>query len=394
MSRALRATLLSAALLDELTFGFLTVALPLLRDHYHLSYDEIGLLFTAGALSSLVIEPVVNLLSDRGSKRGPIMLGAIVLALAFALAGAAPGYALLILAFAVMWPAIGAAVDISQTALVDATPTGATATMTRWTLMSGVGDLLAPLAVGALVALAFGWLALCIAAAVLWLVFAAVVALQPPAKPSPAAAASADDEQPGLLVGIRAALRNRTLLRWMVVVLLADMMDEVFLAFSALYLRDRLAFSPGMVTVAIGAGMAAGLAALAILDRAAGRLSARALLPWLALLAGAGVALLLLAPAPWVAVAGLVVANAGAAGWYPLAKAEAYGALPGRTGTVRALIGLGEPYNVALPGLTGLIASHWGIGSAVAFLGLSGVGVLVVVPRRARKPVASGAAAG
>lgn len=394
MPRALRATLLSAALLDELTFGFLTVALPLLRDHYRLSYDEIGLLFAAGALSSLVIEPIVNLLSDRGSKRGPIMLGAIILALAFALAGVAPSYALLILAFAVMWPAIGAAVDISQTALVDATPTGATATMTRWTLMSGVGDLLSPLAVGALVALAFGWLALCVVAAVLWLFFAALVALQPPAKPSPAAAAAADDEQSGLLTGVRAALRNRTLLRWMVVVLLADMMDEVFLAFAALYLRDRLAFSPGMVTVAIGAGMAAGLAALAILDRAAGRLSARALLPWLALLAGAGVALLLLAPAPWVAVAGLVVANAGAAGWYPLAKAEAYGALPGRTGTVRALIGLGEPYNVALPALTGLIASHWGIGSAVAFLGISGVGVLAVVPRRARKPVASGAAAG
>lgn len=388
MPSTLRATLLSAALLDELTFGFLTIALPLLRDRYHLTYDEVGLLFTAGAVSSLLIEPAINLVSDRGSKRTPILLGAVVLALAFALAGVASSYPLLILAFGAIWPATGAATDLPQAALVDAAPAAATGIMTRWTLLSGIGDLLSPLAIGALTALAFGWPALCAVAAALWLAFAALIACQRLPRPVFAHAESSAAAEPGILAGVRAALRDRTLLRWMAVVLLADMMDEVFLAFAGLYLRDRLHLPPGLAGVALGANLAGGLAALVILDRLAGRLRTPALLSWLAVLASGGVALLLLAPAPWVAVAGLFLSGVGAAGWYPLAKARAYEALPGRSGTVRALLGLGEPYQVALPAIVGLIASRWGIGPALAFLGISGIGVLVVAPRREGAPVA------
>ncbi len=394
MSITLRATLLSAALLDELTTGFLTIALPVLRDHYHLSYEQIGLLFTAGALSALVIEPPLNLLSDRGSKRLLILVGAVVLALAFVLAGAATNFALLALAFAVIWPADGAAVGISQAALVDAAPGETTGTMTRWTLLSGVGDLLSPLAVSALLALAFGWLALCVVAAALWFIFAALIAGHSLPKPSHPAGEAEDANDPSLRESLRAALRNPTLLRWMVVVLLADMMDEVFLAFAALYLRDRLHFSPSLTGLAIGIGLAGGLVALVILDRVAANLSTHAVLPWLAVLTCAGVALVIFAPAPWAAIAGLVAANAGAAGWYPLAKAQAYGALPGRTGTIRALLGLGEPYNVVLPAFTGFVAAHWGLGAALAFLGVSSVGVFLVAPRRARASIASHVAAG
>jgi len=59
-----RWTLLSMPLLDELISGFPVVGLPLLRDQLGLSYDQVGLLFSVGALSGMVIEPFINILSD------------------------------------------------------------------------------------------------------------------------------------------------------------------------------------------------------------------------------------------------------------------------------------------------------------------------------------------
>src|SRR5262245_35461468 len=116
----LRASLATTALLDELTTGLLIVGLPLLRDTLHLSYDQAGLLFSAGALSSLLLEPGINLASDRAAKRLPILVGMLCLVLAFLVSALAPGYALLLLAFVVLYPANGAAVGLSQAALIDA----------------------------------------------------------------------------------------------------------------------------------------------------------------------------------------------------------------------------------------------------------------------------------
>ena len=53
----LRSVLLSTALLDELTFGFLVVGLPLARDAFGMTYTQVGLLFTVGAISALIVEP-------------------------------------------------------------------------------------------------------------------------------------------------------------------------------------------------------------------------------------------------------------------------------------------------------------------------------------------------
>ncbi|BAS27171.1 MFS transporter [Limnochorda pilosa] len=44
--------MLGMAFLDELISGFPVVALPLIRDDLSLSYTQVGLLFTAGQVSS------------------------------------------------------------------------------------------------------------------------------------------------------------------------------------------------------------------------------------------------------------------------------------------------------------------------------------------------------
>lgn len=395
----LRATLLSTALLDELTFGFLVVGLPLARDRFGMSYEQVGLLFTVGALAALVIEPGINIASDHISKRVPILSGMFVLVGAFALAGLTTNYALLLLAVALADPAIGAAVGLAQAALVEQQPALATRTLTHWTLLSSVGDLLSPLVVAVTATAGGGWMALSFIAAALWLL-AAIMTIPlpfPPPAVSPAAAdADADEEAPeqplwaSLRPAILSALRDRVLLRWMGILLMATMVDEVFLGFAGLLLHDRLHASVGATSLLLALGMIGGMIGLFALERILARRPEQhragvRLLPWLALLTLAGIVALLLAPALWLAGVALFAIGLGATSWYPVARAATYDRLPGRAGLARAITGLIMPLELALPAVVGLLAERFGLVVALGFLGVAPVGVLLLIPRSATK---------
>jgi MFS family permease len=387
--RRFRAVLLTTALLDELTCGFLVVALPFLSERLHLTYAQSGLLFTVGALSSMLIEPVINMLSDRGSKRIPIVLGTVAAAGSFALAAAASSYLIEIAAFALWSPAIGAAVGLSQAALVDALPHSTERTMMRWTLLSGIGDLLAPVVVGLAVAIGLGWSALCAFAAVTWVLVGLLIALQR----FPRASAE-ETAEPTTALSLRASLKeallNRTLLRWAGIVMLATMPDEVFLAFTAFYLRDRVHAPEGVASLVLALGIGGGLLALFVLDRLGGRMSGIRLLPWLALISLAGFVVLLVAPTIAGATIGFALANIGAAGWYPIAQAAAYSSYPGRSGLVLTVMSFSMPFEIALPGFIGLLSSRFGLAAGIGFLALAPVGVLLLQPRGTRPAASAG----
>lgn len=386
----LRSILLSTALLDELTFGFLVVGLPLARDAFGMTYEQVGLLFTVGALSALVIEPGINLASDHVSKRAPILGGMFALVFAFALAGLTRNYALLLLAVALADPAIGAAVGLAQAALVEQQPAIATRTLARWTLLSSVGDLLSPLVVAATAALGGGWTALSFVGASLWL--AAGCLTLPLRFPRPALAPPSDDDESDgsfwatLWPSIRAALRDMTLLRWMGILVMATMVDEIFLGFTGLLLRDRLHATIASVSLILALGMVGGIVGLFALERLLARSTEQQamgvrLLPWLALMTLAGIVTLLLAQALWLAAVALFVIGLGATGWYPVARAATYDRLPGRAGLARAITGLVMPIELMLPALVGLLAERFSLVVALGCLGLAPIGVLLLAPR-------------
>lgn len=384
--RLLSHLLFSTAFLDELTTGFLVVALPLVRDDLHLTYEQAGLLFTIGGLSSMVLEPIINVVSDRRSKRIPVIAGMVAVSASFALAAAAHSYLPLVAAVVVLFPANDAAVGLSQAILIELNPPAAERTMTRWTTVSAVGDLLAPLLVTLVLGSGLRWNALFVLAAVVWL--GPLAGIRRQRFPQPAlgmsAGAAGEEEQPqvSLLVSLREALGDRVLLRWVGVGLMAGMLDEIFLAFSALFLSDRLHAAPVAVGLAVAVFTAGGLLGLLALDRILARLRGTRLLPWLALLTLVGVVGFLIAPSVWLATAALFVIGLCAAGWYPIAQAAAYATRPGRTGTVRAVISCAAPFDVMLPGVVGVVAGHFGILVAVALLGLAPLGVLLLAPRR------------
>lgn len=392
-------SLFLAALLDEWTTGFLVVALPQLRDAVGLSYEQIGLLFTFGALTSLFFDPILNALSDRFPKHLPMLVGTLVLVACYALVGFANTFALLALGFALLRPAATTAVDLAQLSLIDLRPSASARIMARWTLLSGVGDLLAPLTVALFLAIHWGWTALCLLAAGLWFgstlvnwrrTFASEASANAtrdePAEPSEAANDADDDgEAVPLQAALRDALRDRRLLRWTLIVTVASMLDEIFLGFAALYLRDRLHVPVGLVSLALLANLGGSMLGLVLLDRVLARFGQRfgvRLLPWYALVALVGIVGFLLAPGPVLAVGALFLVGLGATGWYPIGQAAAYDTQPGSPGLVRAIGTLGTPFEVALPGIVGFLAGSFGLSVGIGFLGLAPVLVLLALPWR------------
>jgi predicted MFS family arabinose efflux permease len=382
----LRMTLLSLGLLDELIVGFaLEGGLPLLRDQLGLSYEQVGLLFSVGALSALILEPIFNLLSDRYSKRWWILGGLLGLASGYALAGSTHNFIVLLIAFALTYPASGMAVGLSEAALIDDAPHAATRTMTHWTLICSIGDLLSPLVVAAFVALGFGWSALCWFAVIAWIVAGLIV--WPQKFPRPASL-SDDDDTPAdvsILAGLRKALRDPLLLRWAALSLLPTMLDEVFTGFSVLYLRDVLHISQELISICIIVQMVGALLGLLIVNRLIGRIAPQRLLKWLALLSLIGVIGLLSMRSILLVILALFIISLGAAGLYPIAQAEAYARQPGRSGTVRAIMGLGMPFEIALPGIVGLVASRFGVLAGVGLLGTAPLLILLLAPWRTQE---------
>jgi MFS family permease len=381
-----RPMLLCMGLWDELITGFPTVALPLLRDRLGLSYTQIGLLFTAAALSGMVIDPFINLLSDRGSKKRWVLGGLLLLAITSILIGTVTSYLLLLLAFMAGYSAGGAGVGLAQAALIDSSPGEEARTMTRWTVLSSVGDFLSPLVVAAFVALGLGWTALCWLAAALWLFAAAVLSpLRFPARGAQQETGEGENAE-GLSVwaGLREALRDPLLLRWSALTLIPAMLDEVFLGFVSLYLHDGLHISESLIALILTLQMVASFLGLFLLDRL---LKRRKLAPvrslfWLSLFTLVGVVSLLIFHTLWPTVAALLAINFGCAGWYPLAKAEAYARRPASSGVVRTVIGLGEPLEMVLPGVIGLISASFGVLTGLGVLGLAPVLMLLLLPYR------------
>ncbi len=377
----LRLILLSMGLFDELITGFLIVGLPLLRDQLGLTYAQVGLLFSAGAVSSMILEPIINLASDRGSKRWWILGGLLLLALDFALAGNIHRFGWLLFVFMILYPAIGTAVGLSEAALIDAAPDDGTRTMTRWTLMSSIGDLLSPLVVSVFVTLSLGWTALCWLAASLWLGVAVVFWLQPFPHPT----SSKSDEEGavsiGLLKSLRKALQDPLLLRWAILTILPTMLDEIFIGFAALYLHDVLHMIEAVIGLLILLQMIGGFLGLLVIDRLVNRIAPARLLIGLALLTLVGVIGFLTLHSIWLVACSLFVISLGTCGLYPIAQAEAYARQPGRSGMVRAVIGLGSPFEVVLPGIVGLVASRFGLLAGVGLLGLAPLLILIIVPR-------------
>jgi FSR family fosmidomycin resistance protein-like MFS transporter len=373
-------TLLGVELLDELIYGVEGAALPLIRDDLALTYTQVGLLLTLPHLVGNVLDPVIGVLGDVWRRKALIVIGALVTALAMLLVAFGYTFPALILAFCLSYPASTAYVSLSQGTLMDLNPGRHDQMMARWTVLGAVGQFAGPALVAATLTLGFGWRGLYVGLALL----AGLVALIFWRQRFNGGHAAESTEAQGLVAGLRElprAIRTSGVLRWIILIELADLLLDVFYNFCALYFTDVVRVSPAVAGVAVAvltlSGLAGDVLLIPLLEKYDGvRLIRRTALVTLIVYAA-----FLLAPGVWAKFALLVMLGPLRSGWYQVLQGRAYSCLPGKSGTVIAIGSLGGMFAASFPVILGAVAERVGLGWAMVILTLAPISLLVGLPR-------------
>ncbi len=281
---------------------------------------------------------------------------------------AVSSFAGLVLALALLYPASGAFVSLSQAALIDAAPAEQERNMLRWTVAGSIGVLAGPL----LIAAGLPWRLVIAAFALLTLPLVLLARTRPEFQ---------SESRHESVREVLEAARRFDVLRWLVLLELEDLAGDLLAGFLALYFVDVAGVDPRLAALSVAVWAAADLAGNLVLVRMLERLDG---LRVLRLTAAAVVLLLpafLLAPGTGTKLALLAALAAARSCWYPLSQARLYAALPGRSGAVTALSTLVSPIGLVLPLQFGLLVSAVGIGNALWVVLLAPIALLVASSR-------------
>jgi MFS transporter, FSR family, fosmidomycin resistance protein len=381
---------LGAEFVDELVDGTKSAALPLIRAGLGLSYGQIGLLAAVPLIAGSLIELPMGVLAGTGRRRRWVVLaGGLAFIAALLVAAAASTFAALLAAFVLFFPASGAFVGLTEAEQLDAAPARRAQFMARWTLAGALGAVAGPLLLAAVVAVGGSWrtayVVTAIAAGAAWLGLAGAGRARSPAgrpgetrQPGETVApdAEADPEPAGFRQALVAA-RSPSVLRWLILLQVADLLLDVLTGFVALYFVAVAGVSPARAALAVGVRLGADLTGSAVLipvlERRAGRLVLRAS-------AGAALALypaFLLVPGFWPKVCVLAALSVVTPAWYPVLQAELYASLPGRSGVAVSLNSAATLAGGLGPLAVGYLAGWLGLGWALAGLVIVPACVLV-----------------
>jgi FSR family fosmidomycin resistance protein-like MFS transporter len=378
---------------DELVDGTKSAAIPLIKHDLVLTYFEVGLLTAVPLLLGSLIELPVGVLSGAGRRRRRFVLtGGLVFIASVLAAGLAGSFPVLLAALVIFFPASGAFVSLTQSALMDAYPDRRAQHMARWTLAGAVGSVAGPVLVAAVVAAGGSWrvafVLVAVAAAVSWLGIAATGR----AAEHVAGAEDDADEAAGSWPGLRPALRitmESGAVRWLLLLETSDLLLDVFTGFLALYLVVSVHASPLVAAIGVAVRLGAGLAGYAALTPVLERFSPLRVLRVSVLISSVLFPVFLLVPgiaAKLIALAALSIVTAP---WYPVLMAELYSSLPGRSGLAVSLSSAASLAGAAGPLVVGLLAQEVGLTWAMAVLCVVPVAMLAA-PRRPARPAASG----
>jgi FSR family fosmidomycin resistance protein-like MFS transporter len=379
-------TFLAIEFLDELVFGGVEAAWPLIRDDLALNYLQIGALLSLPGIISNLVEPFLGILADTWRRRLIILGGGVLFVLSLLLTAASWGYLPLLISFILFYPASGAFVSISQATLMDAEPQRREQNMARWTFAGSLGVVIGPLMLGLLVLLGSGWRALFVVFAFLALVLLGFAWRLPlassPALSEPDGAAGNDFRQ--FASGLRtllSALRRGEVVRWLILLESANLMLDILLGFLALYFVDVAHVTPAQAGIGVaiwtGVGLLGDLLLIRLLERLPGltylRLSA--VLEFLLFVA------FLLLPG-WIGkLVPLALLGFFNSGWYAILQAKLYAAMPGQSGSVLAVSNVSGLIGSLIPLALGWVAERYNLQVTMWLLLLGPIALILGLPR-------------
>jgi MFS transporter, FSR family, fosmidomycin resistance protein len=322
-------------------------------------------------LAGGALELPLTLLYGQGRRRRLAVLGGgLVFILSLLAVAASRSFVVLLAAFTVFFLASGAFVSLTQAELMDTSPDRQAQLMARWDVTGMTGAVAGPLLLVAVLASGGSWraayLVLAGVATLAWL----GTCLRKP-HPAPVAAESEPEDDLAFMDRVRmvlAALRDWSILRWALLINVADLLVDVFTGFLALYLVEVVHLAPTIAALAIAIRLGAGLAGDAVLVIVLERVTDLTVLRATAVAAALLYPGFLLAPGPVAKLVILALLSAATATWYPLLQARLYGSLPGRSSVAVTLSSAAGLAGGLGPLAVGLIAGAFGLSWALAGL--------------------------
>jgi FSR family fosmidomycin resistance protein-like MFS transporter len=375
------------AFTDELATGVVPSGAPELLDAFDLTPARAaGWTLFAFQILGAVLEPPLLALAQGRRERRMRGVGLALMAASTLAAALAPSYGLFLGALMLYGVASGLGTSLSEAALVSANPGRGEAVLARWSLLGHLGDLLAPAVLAASVVLGLGFRGALVAVA-------AIATVQAVAAWGAGGGGGEEAEDgPGVSLreALRLALRCRPLLGWSLVTVLCGLMDEVLVAFGALYLDERLGVGATGRAVILSAWMLGAILGAVLLERFASRFNPSTLLALSGLGSAGAYAAWLAATHPVLSTVALGVAGLFSSAHYPLLRARAFAALPEHPNVVLAVASLFSGVELLLPLLVGGVADGLGVFAAMGVLLAQPVGVVLsaAVSRRSPTPPA------
>ena len=376
--------LLLTEFFDELHYGVEGAVLPALRDSLGLSYAQMGLLLGLPGVLGTAIEFFIMLLGDTRLRKWLVVGGGLAIVMATLLLAGAQAFQAALLAMLIAYPASGAFVTLSQATLMDLNRGREPQMMARWTLFGSLGNLIGPLVAAGLFAAGLSWRWNYIYLSALALVL--TLLLIPRRFPAhhhttDTSAEMSIRELSALFPELWRAIKDIKVMRWFILVDLADLLLDVFLSYSALYFADVAGFTSAQVSLMVGALMAAGLAGNILLIPLLERVNGRWLVRVTALAAGMTYVAWLLAPWAWAKIVLAIVVRLLTLGWYEVLQGEGYASLPGRSGTAMAISSLISLFSGVLVWFIGWSAEQAGLPAAMWLLLAGPIALFLFVPK-------------
>ncbi len=326
-------------------------------------------------LAGSLLELPLGLTAGYGRRRHRfVLIGGLAFTASLVAVAAAPSFLVLLLAFTAFYPASGAFVSLTQSALMDADPSRQQQRMAAWNLVGSCGDVIGPLLLAAVLALGGTWRAGYLVVAAVGALFVAAAALTGPTRRAGTSESGSEPADAGRRTTVRQALdalRNGEAVRWLALLQITDLLGDVLTGFVGVYLVDVAHVSPASAALGVAVRLGAGLAGDALFAVLAGRLSARTALRLSGLAAGLFYPAFLLVPAFPAKLALLAVVSLATACWYPACQAGLYGSLPGRSGIAVFWSSAAGLAGAVGPVAVGLLAVRFGLAPALACLAVT-----------------------
>ena len=368
--------------LDELVFGVSEAAWPLIRNDLGLNYAQIGLALALPGFLANFIEPFLFALSDVWRRRAVILIGGIFFSVALLLTGVSTTYLLLLFSFILFHPSSGAFVAISQASLMDLDPDRRENNMARWTFAGSLGVVVGPILLAGAAWIGFGWRGMFFGLALLsTLILLRAWVKIPNDGPRPISFPRFGEiwEQ---FAATFSALKDLSVVRWLVLLEFSDLMLDIFYGFLPLYFVDVAGFTPAQAALAVAVWTGVGLLGDFLLIPLVERIDGLAYLRISVILELILFPLFLLVSISWLKLVTVALMGFFNAGWYAILKANLYETLHGKSGMALTLDNVSGLIGKLIPFGIGLAAQAFGLGTAMWFLLAGPIVLMIGLPRR------------